>query len=271
MLLYLFLAVSLLLGAGAFWAGGKLWLLPVGFIGGFLGMLILLFLVVLVMSGLVDMKKPQRKDSPFYRWIVHQLMILVFPVLGIRFRTQGLEKAPVKGPCLVVCNHVNDLDPAFLMKAFPQLRLAFISKRENDQKFLIGPFLHKLMGQPINRENNREALKTIINCVNLLGEGHNSVAVFPEGYVSLDRKLRPFRSGVFKIAQRAKVPIVVCTLRNTYKVLHNAKRLKKTDVHLHLLAVIQPEELVGVTTVEIGNRIHTMMAADLGPELVFQE
>jgi hypothetical protein len=53
-------------------------------------------------------------------------------------------------------------------------------------------------------------------------------------------------------------------------VFHNAKRLKPTDVHLHLLGVLQPEQLQGMTAVEVGNRVHAMMAEDLGPDLVLQ-
>ena len=67
------------------------------------------------------------------------------------------------------------------------------------------------------------------------------------------------------------MPIVVCTLQNTNKVFSNAKRLKATDVHLHLLQVLQPEELAGKTTVEVGELVHSMMAEDLGPDLVLQE
>ena len=137
--------------------------------------------------------------------------------------------------------------------------------------FLVGKFLHKIMGQPINRENDREALKTILSCIRLLKEDMNSVAVFPEGYIKEDRLLRHFRSGVFKIAQRAKVPIVVCTLQNTHKILHNFLHFRKTDVHLHLVGVIEPEEWEGATTVDIANKAYEMMAADLGPELVWQE
>ena len=67
------------------------------------------------------------------------------------------------------------------------------------------------------------------------------------------------------------MPIVVCTLQNTNRIVANGKKLKRTHVHLHLLDVIPAEELKGVTTVEIGNRIHAMMAEDLGPDLVLPE
>ena len=167
---------------------------------------------------------------------------------------------------MLVCNHLNDLDPVTLLHFFRDSQLAFISKRENSTMFLVGKLMHKLLCQLINRENDREALKTILKCVQILKEDKASIAVFPEGYTSRDHKFHKFRSGVFKIAQKAKVPIVVCTITDTYKVFHNALRLKPTDVHLHLVAVIQPEEYAGVTTVELGERIHAMMAEDLGPD-----
>lgn len=263
-------AVAACVFTGAFTGLGWLWLLPAGFIGTFLVLLILLFLLVLVMAGLVKMDKVQEKDNGFYRAVFHGVVSVGLPLLQVRIHNEGLEKMPKDGRCLVVCNHLFDLDPVFLLEAFKDKKLAFISKREVDNMFLVGPFLHKMMGQPINRENNRAALKTILNCVRLIKEDQASVAVFPEGYVSLDRKLHPFRHGVFKIAQKADVPIVVCTLRNTHKILPNAKRLKPTDVYLHLLDVIPAEELRGVTAVQIGERIHKMMADDLGPELVLQ-
>ena len=76
---------------------------------------------------------------------------------------------------------------------------------------------------------------------------------------------------MFKIALKARVPIVVCTLQNTQFVFHNAKRLKPTDVQLHLVGVIPPEELEGVTAVNVSERVYAMMAADLGPDLVAAE
>ena len=271
MLFYIFIGISILAGAGSWLTSGKLWLLPAVFAGSFVALFLLFALTIFVMGTAVDMKKPQEKDNSFYRWMLHQLIFMGIPLLGVRFHTEGLEKTPQTNRCLVVCNHLFELDPIFLMTVFRDKKLAFISKREVDNMFLVGKFLHKIMGQPINRENDREALKTILNCVRLLQEDMNSVAVFPEGYIKEDRLLRHFRSGAFKIAQRAKVPIVVCTLQNTHKIMHNFLHFKKTDVHLHLVGVIEPGEWEGATTVDIADKAYRMMAADLGPDLVWQE
>ena len=269
--LALIFAVIICLVAGGFVGLNWLWLLPAGFLGSLLVMAVVLFLVLWISCTLVDSEKPQEKDSPYYRCLTTVMVSVARWLLRMRVHTKGLENTPRQGRFMLVCNHINDMDPLLLLNQFPKSQLAFISKRENDQKVFVGELMHKTMCQLINRENDREALKTIINCIKLLQEDAVSIAVFPEGYTSMDGLLHPFRSGVFKIAQKAKVPIVVCTVRNTNQVFRNAKKLKPTDVHLHLLKVIQPEEFAGITAVELGNRIHAMMAEDLGPDLVLKE
>ena len=128
---------------------------------------------------------------------------------------------------------------------------------------MVAPFLHQLLCQSIDRENDRQALKVILNCIQLLKDQTVSIAVFPEGHRSADGNLQEFRSGVFKIAQRAGVPIVVCTLQNTQYGIHNALHLKPTDIHLHLVSVLMPEELTGLTATQISDQVHALMVKDL--------
>ena len=248
-----------------------LWKLPVGFLGSFLILAVGYFLLLWLLCSLVDQEKPQQKDSKLYRILSILTAGVALQLLRAKVHTKGMEKLPKQGRYLLVCNHINDMDPVTLMAKFPKSQLAFITKRENQKLFIIGKLMHKILCQPINRENDREALKTILNCIQILKDDKASIAVFPEGYTSMDGLLHPFRHGVFKIAQKANVPIVVCTLQNTNRIFANGKKLKRTHVHLHLLDVIPAEELKGVTTVEIGNRIHAMMAEDLGPDLVLPE
>lgn len=264
-------AAGVCLSSGAFYSLGWLWVFPVSFVGSFLWWAILYFLFFWLMCAIVKMDVPQEEDSPFYRFLAKLTIGALIPIVRVHIHTKGMENIPKDGRFLLVSNHIHDTDPIVLMHLFRDSQLAFISKKENDQKFLVGKILHKLLGQSINRENDREALKTILNCIRLLKEDKASVAVFPEGYTSLDGLLRPFRSGVFKIAQKAEVPIVVCTVRNTRYIFRNAMKLKRTDVYVNLLTVIPAEELKGVTAMDVGNRIYEMMAQDLGPDMVFRE
>ena len=240
------------------------------FIGNFCGWFAVLtlaaFAFLLIVCALVDLKKEQEQDSKFYRAIMYVYIEALMNLMLIRLHTEGLEKTPKEGRFLLVCNHLFLADPGILLHAFKKSQLAFISKKENMDLPIINKFMHKILCQMLERDNDRQALKVILKCIQLIKEDQVSVGVFPEGYTSKDGKLHPFRSGVFKIAQKAEVPIVVCTIQGTREMFRNVKRLKRTDVHLHLVEVIPAEELKGKTTVEIGERVYERMISDLGEE-----
>ena len=249
-----------LLGSVSFW-----WL-PLLIVGCFLGAAALAFGFLWLMCAIVDLDKPQERDDKFYRRMAGLYIQSLVPLLRIRIHKQGLEKLPKEGPYLLVCNHQSIADPVLLLEAFPKADLAFISKQENSDMFLIGKIMHKLMCQLLDRENDRQALKVILRCVQLVRDDKMNVAVFPEGWCTLDGRLQHFRPGVFKIAQKTKVPIVVCTVDNTQQILDNLPKLKPTDAQLHLVSVVQPEEYEGLTTVQLADMIFRMMLDDLGPE-----
>lgn len=244
----------------------SLWLLPLLFVAIDLCLTLIAFLILWLLCRAVDMEKPQEHDSKFYRTVMDIYIEALISLVLVRVHTSGLEKTPKEGRFLLVCNHLFIADPGILLNCFRKSQLAFVTKQENQSMFVVGKIMHKILCQPINRENDREALKTILKCIQLLKDDEVSVCVFPEGYTSKDGKLHSFRPGVFKIAQKAGVPIVVCTIQNTRQILPNLKKLKHTDVELHLVDVIPAQELKGKTTVEISDRVYQMMLADLGPD-----
>ena len=71
---------------------------------------------------------------------------------------------------------------------------------------------------PIDRSDPRKtatSLRRVIEGV----RGGKSLAVFPEGTRTPDGRLQEFKSGSFKIAVRAGVPIVPVSIRGTFKLL----------------------------------------------------
>ena len=254
---------------GGFDGLGWLWMLPAGWLGGFLGILLLAFLLVLVMCAFVDLEKEESKDNRFYRTMLYLIADAAHTVLQVRVHAEGLEKIPNDGRVLLVCNHLDNVDPVIIMHQVKKKQtLAFIAKREAGSMFVVGKFMHKILCQRINRENDREALKTILKCIQIIKEDKASIAVFPEGGIKGGNVLHPFRHGVFKIALRTHVPVVVCTLWGTQNVFHNGLRLKPTDVDFHVLGVVQPDIYKDMTAVELGRLVHDMMAKDLGPDRV---
>ena len=273
MLLLVIGAAALLAGVLALAVfGAPLWEAALLAVGVFLALALLGFAFLMYLCKRVDQDKPQEEDDKLYRVVTDLILESALPFLRIRVKQSGMEKVPGTGRFLLVCNHCNDSDPIILLRCFRAYQLAFISKRENKSMFVIGPMMHKIQCQLINRENDREALKTILKCIQILKEDKASIAVFPEGGIlSEDGKLHHFRPGVFKIAQKANVPIVVCTLRGTKDVVKNIKHLRPSSVEMRVVDVIPAEELKGVTTVDVAHRCYDLMAADLGPELIADE
>ena len=265
MLLRTIAGLSLLLSCGIFGVCRMaLWLLPVLYLGCFLGLLLLAFLILILLSLLVDLDKPQEHDSKFYRAVMYLYIEALISLVLVRLHTRGLEKTPKEGRFLLVCNHLFLADPGILLHCFKKSQLSFITKQENQQMFVVGKIMHKILCQPLDRDNDRQALKVILKCIQLIKEDEVSIGVFPEGYTSKDNKLHHFRSGVFKIAQKTGVPIVVCTIQNTRQIFKNLAKLKTTDVELHLVDVIPPERYQDMTTVEISDMVYDMMLNDLG-------
>ena len=123
---------------------------------------------------------------------------------------------------------------------------------------IVAKAMHKLYGLPIDRENNREAVKTIIKAVNFIKEDKASIGIFPEGYASESGELLPMRNGAFKIAYKAEVPVVVSVIDGTKPVRYNIFR-RRTDVYFKVLKVISAEELKSINSTELGDRVSEIM------------
>ena len=263
-MVYAFLALSLvctgLTGAFNNWfsSWNALWQVPLGFAGFFLGFVLLFALVLFISTRFVDPKKMLEKPSAYFRFMLNQFCRLAFFLGGVHVHVTGLEKLPKNNRFLLVSNHLFAFDPLIYYYAIPSSELAFISKKENFSLFMVAEIMRELLCLPIDRENDREALRTILKAIQFLKEDKTSIAVFPEGYTSKTGELNSFRNGAFKIAQKAGVPIVVCVLSNTPAILKNMFR-RHTDVYLDVLDIIPAENLAGVTTAQIGGRVHDTM------------
>lgn len=264
MMVYVFLAVSLvasgLLGffQGWFVSWNALWQIPLSFAGFFLGFVLLFALVLFISTRFVNPQKLLEKPSRYFRFMLNQFCRLAFFLGGVHVHVTGLEKIPHGKRFMLVSNHLFAFDPLIYYYAIPREDLSFLAKKETFSLFMVSEIMQELLCLPIDRENDRDALRTILKAIQYLREDKTSIAAFPEGYTSKDGELHPFRNGVFKIAQKAGVPIVVCALSNTPAILKNMFR-RHTDVYLDVLDIIPAEELSDVTTVQIGSRVYDTM------------
>ena len=273
MFLNLIYLLSALLSAGICYAAGGfhgyawLWLLPLGFVGVFFLCLLGCFLSVWIPAKRYDPHAEVEQDDPYVRTLVKLYAPAVFRLLGCKIEVTGAEKLPKEGRFLLVCNHLQNLDPGVILAAFPNAQLAFVAKKEAADMPIVGAMIPRMLGQYLDKHNDRAALKTILKCIAILKEDKASIGIFPEGGIIKDgRLLHRFRAGAFKIAQKANVPVVVCTLNGTQNIVPNLKKLRRTHIRLHLVDVIPAAELKGVTTFDIADRVFGLMEQDFQPE-----
>ena len=165
----------------------------------------------------------------------------------------------------MVANHRSLADPVVMVHKMPKEELTFVSKPGNLKIPIIGKVMHKCGCLPLDRENNREALKTVKAATEYIDKDYASVVIYPEGTRSKQEDMLPFHAGSFKIAQRANVPVVCVALRNTDRVIHNFP-LKKTNIYIDVVGVIDAEYVKEHKTKETAQLAQTMIEEKLDAE-----
>ena len=239
------------------WALTGLFVLCV--IGAFIALLLLSVLLLAAISLFIDTAKPQTERSPSFCGIVTYGMGVILALSSIRLHVTGMEKLP-EGRFLLVQNHRSNYDPIVTGWALRKSELAFVSKPQNLHLPVAGRILHKAGHLAIDRENDRAALRTILTAADLLRRNVTSICVYPEGTRNPSAELLPFRTGAFKIAQKAGVPIVVSVIRGTDEV-HKHFPWKHTDVFLDVLTVLDAETVRSKKTVEIGDEVKAWISS----------
>ena len=159
---------------------------------------------------------------------------------------------------MLVCNHRSNFDPliaAWLLRRYP---MAFVMKAQILKFPIAGPFAFQSGYIPIDRENDRAALKSILRAVAEIKNDGLSIGIFPEGTRNHGEGLLPLRSGAFKIAQKAQVPIVVARLDGVDAAARNFP-FRSTRVQFAIRQVLPYAALAGHTTAQISQAVSEFM------------
>lgn len=245
--------------------GVRGWLAVPVFVGfwlcGFAAVLVGVYLLILLFSLTIDMKAPPpEKDSPVHRAIVLFVISNLCRFARVRIHCTGEETLP-EGRFFLVSNHRSAYDPITTVWALRKRALSIVTKPENLRIPLAGPMIYRCGFLPINREDPREAMKTINAAAKLIQNNVASVGIYPEGTRNKtpEAGLLPFHNGVFKIAQKANVPVVVVSVTGTENIRRNFP-WKHTDVYLRVCEVIPAEEVRGGTAA-VSERVRGILEA----------
>lgn len=129
---------------------------------------------------------------------------------------EGKENMPEQDGCVYIANHQGYADIIALIVAMDGRQIGFIAKDSLEKVPYLGKWIKLIRGLFIKRGDTREALKSMKEGIDLVKAGYN-LAIFPEGTRSRGPKMGKFKAGSFKLATKAKAPIVPISISGSYK------------------------------------------------------
>lgn len=128
-------------------------------------------------------------------------------LMGWRIDVANRERLDSARPCVFVANHQSFLDVVTFGSIFPQ-RTVSAGKREIGRIPIFGWFYRLSGNLVLDRANPRDARDSLDAAARTIRGENVSVWFMPEGHRNQGRELLPFKSGAFRLAIAAGVPIV---------------------------------------------------------------
>ncbi len=132
----------------------------------------------------------------FVAWVASRLVY--------RFKVQGDEHIPTQGAAVLVCNHVSFVDAVLLMAASPR-PIRFLMDHRIFKVPVLGWLFKLAKAIPIApQKEDEQAYDAAFNAAVAVLRDGELLAIFPEGGITRDGQLQPFKGGVVKILEMAR-------------------------------------------------------------------
>jgi hypothetical protein len=194
------------------------------------------------------------------------MRFLVWILVSILYRVRptGLEHIPASGPAVLVCNHVSFVD-ALLVGGSIRRPVRFVMYYKIFQIPLLRFIFKTAKAIPIASAKEDEALleDAFEKIDEELAAGH-VVCVFPEGGITKDGEIQPFRPGIEKIIERRPVPVVpiaLCGIWGSWFSRQSGGGLRKIPGRLWAKVTVRIGEAVAgndVTAAELELLVRTL-------------
>jgi 1-acyl-sn-glycerol-3-phosphate acyltransferase len=166
-----------------------------------------LFLVIAGLNALVAIYIFSLLPEFLMRFLAWLIVSVVY-----RLRPTGVENIPVKGPAVVVCNHVSYMDP-IILSASIQRPMRFVMWYRIWQIPLLNFFFKTMKAIPIaGAREDVTIMDEAFETVDAELAAGNLVCIFPEGGITRDGEIARFRPGIEKIIARRPVPVIPVAL-----------------------------------------------------------
>jgi len=175
----------------------------------------LALVIVCVFASLYSLIRPFHKNNVHF---ASKYLGRITKLLGLEIEIRIPDSVKNIGSVVYVCNHQNSWDIFTLANA---VQPNTVSLGKKSLKWI--PFfgqMYWLTGNIlIDRTNTNKAMNTIALTAKKIKEKNLSVWLFPEGTRSKGRGILPFKTGAFRTALQANVPIVPICASNYHGII----------------------------------------------------
>ncbi|KRB03426.1 MFS transporter [Lysobacter sp. Root690] len=133
-----------------------------------------------------------------------------------RLRVAGVEKIPDEGAALVVCNHVSYMDALILSASIPRpVRFVMYYKIFNIP--VMSWIFRTAKAIPIaGAKEDPEVMRRAFEEIEAALADGQLVGIFPEGALTKNGEIAPFKSGVERVLEKNPVPVIPMALRGMW-------------------------------------------------------
>lgn len=212
---------------------------------------LILGIPVLFVEWIIGKFNPKAADTSQLKLVQWAFRVILF-LCGTKLTVIGEENVPKDEPVLYIANHRSYFDIIITYSRCPRLT-GYVAKDSMVKIPLLSTWMKRLHCLFINRDDVKEALKTILAGIDNIKNGI-SMCIFPEGTRNdSDEKMLPFKEGSFKMAEKTGCPIIPMALTNSAEILENHfPKVKPAHVILEYGAPIYPKELDKETKKKLG-------------------
>lgn len=146
------------------------------------------------------------------------LRFLSFALTRIIYRVDlsRFKELPEEGPVLLTCNHVSFVDAVILMGCFKR-PIRFVMDHRIFQNPVLGFIFRGVKAIPIaSAKEDPVTMQKAFDSVSQALRDGEVVLIFPEGKITHDGNLSPFRPGMDKILARDSVPTMAVALHGLW-------------------------------------------------------
>ncbi|THF64664.1 MFS transporter [Pseudothauera nasutitermitis] len=170
-----------------------------------------LFLITALLNAAVAIYIYTLVPEFLLRFIVWLLVHTVY-----RLRVQGMEHVPEQGGAVIVANHVSFVDALIIMAACRR-PIRFVMDHRIFRWPILSFVFRTSRAIPIAPAKEDPAMmERAFDEVARALEAGELVGIFPEGGITGNGELQPFRPGIARIVERTPVPVVPLALRGLW-------------------------------------------------------